>query len=159
MALPKLMLPPSETGYAATPGVTFKQAQLGGGRSRFRLDTAGSPASVTVQWNCSPFQWQYLQAFVRSAIATGALDFLCDLIFDDALPAEYQVHLLPGTFGLSGVKGLMYTARAQVELIPRVTDPIADATVIGLYDAYGEDAADVLKRLAKLVNEDFTVLR
>jgi hypothetical protein len=158
MPLPKLMLEAAQAGYSGTPGVTFKQAQLGGGRSRFRLDSGAATATVSVQWDCSPIQWQYLQAFVRSAIATGALDFLCDLLFDDASVDEYQVHLLPGTFALTGVRGMLHTARAQVELIPKPVNTTADLAVIDLYGAYGEEASNVLKRLAKLVNEDFTVL-
>jgi hypothetical protein len=158
MPLPKLKLEAAQAGYAATPGTTFKQAQLGGGRSRFRLDSAAATATVNIQWDLSPIQWQYLQAFVRSAIATGALDFLCDLVFDSAAVEEYQVHLMPGTFALTGIRGMLHTAKAQVELIPKPVNTAADLALVGLYGAYGEEASNVLKRLAKLVNEDFTVL-
>ena len=153
MALPKLQLPPAQAGYGVAPGVTFKQAQLGGGRSRFRLDQANAPAVASVQWVLGPVQWQYLQAFVRTTIVRGALPFLCDMIFDDHLVQEYEVHLMPGSFGLSGVQGMRYTAKAQVEVVLQPVNARRDAAIVSAYNNYGEGGAAVFERLARLVNE------
>jgi hypothetical protein len=154
MALPKLQLPPAQAGYGVAQGATFRQAQLGGGRSRFRLDDANAPAIASVQWVLGPVQWQYLQAFVRTTLVRGSLHFMCDLIFDDALVQEYEVHLLPGSFGLSGVQGMRYTAKAQVEVVLQPVNAVADAGIVFAYNNYGERGPMVFDLLAKLVNDD-----
>jgi hypothetical protein len=158
MPLPKLMLPPAQGGYSAAPGETFKQAKLGSGASRFRLDSANAPATINIQWACSPIQYQYLMAFGRSVVSNWSLYFLCDLILDSALLQEYEVHLVGGPPSLVSVQGHLMTVRAQAEVVPQAADADADMTMIWLYAAYGEDAGTVLQRLAKLVNEDLTVL-
>jgi hypothetical protein len=158
MPLPKLLLEAAQAGYSNSPNATFKQAALGGGRSRFRLDLIGAPATVSVQWVCNPVQAQYLLAFIRSATATGPLPFLVDLILDDPMPAEYQAQLLPGTFGLGGTQGLSYTYRAQLEVVPMPPNPDADQSYLAIYSGYGDEGPDVLNLLSVLVNDRLTVL-
>lgn len=130
MSLPNLALPPDQDSYALVLGTTTLSIQLDGGASRYRADQLGASHSLTVQWTLSYKNYTYLMAFYRKSITFGADPFTIALIADSGDLSTYTVHIVPGSFGLSGQKGLSYIVVATLEINPDPTLYANDATII-----------------------------
>lgn len=148
----KLLVAPSQAGYAAQPGNTVVSIALPGGKSRNRRDFIGAVAQVSAVWNLPPLEYDYLAAFYRSVTEESLLTFEIDLILDSWKPQTYQARFVPGTFALTGTSGMKTTASAQLEVIPLPVDRELDLALVDLFELYGYDAADVLNELDLLVN-------
>lgn len=148
----KLLLPPSEAGYGASLASAFHYANLNGGRGRRRAKFVGGTHYVSVTWVLDEWQYDYWMAFWRISTAEGVLPFLADLIVDNAAIAEYEVGAMPDSLRLS-VRGESRVVQLDVEAVP-VVDADFDAANLLHYGLYGDDAPDVLARLAVFANED-----
>lgn len=149
----KLIIAPEEAGYAGEfPGAALS-VRLRGGPSKTRQDFIGSPIMVSARWALNRFQYSYIQAFFREVTQEGVLPFLLDLPLHGPNLEEYQVKIVPGTFGLSGVRGTKHMVSAELEVVPKMADVEYDQTLLMLVGLYGEDVDAVLSTLAELVNE------
>ena len=131
MALPKLWLRPVRDDYNVTPGNTVVSTQLDGGASRQRKDQAGATAIVPVSWILGPADYDYIQAFYRTAIDEGSLPFLLDLLWEKSTPIEYTVQIVPSTFQLTKQEGLAYFVSATLEVFPNPVDVANDNLLLG----------------------------
>lgn len=151
--LPVMALTPSVSGYSVARGDTLVSSRPGQGPSAIRLDKFNTPSRLTVAWNVGPADFNYLMAFYFTSIAEGALPFLIDALVDHPDVRQLKALVQPGTFSLTGIKGMTYSVKAEVEVVP-VLSPDFDAGVLALFEEVGEDYLDVLDLLDRLVNED-----
>lgn len=156
MTLSKLTLIPDSSSYSATPGNGVVRSTTSGGPSRTRLDVLGAPAAVHVKWLLGPEGYEYIMAFFRTAVMQGSLPFLVDLLLDSSAVSEYEAKFIPGTLGLVEQSGLLYVVEADLEVMPMEEDADYDDTLVWVYEAYGDDAANFFTELEILVNESFT---
>jgi len=156
MALTKLTIPPDQASYSTKDGNETLSVKLDGGQSRYRRDILEASSAVTVVWSATPGQFQYLRAFYKTVALRGALPFLIDLYLDLPTLTEHEVHFVPGSFGLTGQRGLQFTVSAQLEVKPLEVDDEYNETIVMLYNEYGslEVAKATLDQLAQLVNVD-----
>jgi hypothetical protein len=150
----KLLVAPSKSGYAATPGNELLSVQLSGGPSWVRRDFIGAVAMIDATWNLPPEGANYLQAFYRTELQRGALPFLIDLILDDFDLAEYQARFVPGSFRIGSVQGLKTSFSAQLEVKPRAADAVADESLMEVFEAFDVEGGYALGLLEELVNVD-----
>ena len=120
MALPKCLVPPERSGYAATPGASVVTNQLDGGLGRYRADQAGASAQITVQWSVGRNDYAYLMAFKRQYEFQA---FLIDLILDSPDALEYTAFIVPSTWNLNSQSGVTYIVQATLEVAPLPADP------------------------------------
>lgn len=150
----KLVIPPDQSGYAATYGSGVKRTELDGGLSRYRLDILNQSSLVNCSWTINREEYNYLVAFNRIYEKNGGDAFLIDLILDTQEPTEYIAHIVPGSFQLASQKGTGYTITAQLEVEASEHDYEYDQALIDIYGAYGssEKAIIVLNLLHELVH-------
>lgn len=146
-----LGLTPSVDGYTASRGDTMISTNPGQGPSAVRLDRFNTPTRLNVSWNVGPADYGYLVAFYYTAIREGALPFLMDSIVDHPLVRQLEAKMIPGSFTLSGVKGITYQVRADVDVVP-VLSPDFDALMLDMYAEGGEFWGDFIDMLDRLVN-------
>jgi hypothetical protein len=132
-----LLLCPLTAGYSAkqTPGVLA--VELDGGSARYRKDILHGSFRVTVSWACNGEQYEYLNAFHRTATVAGALPFDIALRLDDDALETFSAHFVPGTFGLSRTEGERRWVEAELEVV-KPYDPgeaAADTAIIAAYEA------------------------
>jgi hypothetical protein len=149
--LPVMGLIPSASGYGVQRGATVIQTQPGMGPSAFRLAQRNTPSLLNVSWNVGPADFDYLCAFYFTATAEGSLPFIMPAIHDYPDPQLFRALIVPGSFGLGGIKGLTYSVSAQVEVVP-VVDAALDEMLLWLYATYGEEWPEIFGDLAHLVN-------
>lgn len=150
---PTMVTPPDSTGYVVQyPNETVSSGRLEGGASRNRKDVIGATGQVDVQWTCGPARFNYIEAFYRTAIEAGSDSFYIDLIYGDADVETHLVKFVPGTYQLASQMGLTYVLKGSLEVYPLDVNTSNDQTTIALYTAYGDNAGDVLARLATFVN-------
>jgi hypothetical protein len=150
----KLLLTPNQSGYVAEDGVEALSAALDGGPSRTRRDFVGAVARVNCTWNLPPTEYQYMKAFLRTATAQASTPFYIDLILDEPELLEYTAKFIPGTFRLTGVRGLTTSVSAQLEVRPRPVDEVYDEAILDNFESYGGDdgQATIYQLLSDLVN-------
>lgn len=154
MPLPKLSLSPDQAGYTtADADDAVLRAKVSAGPARQRLDMLGAPSMVGVGFSLNRNQFQYWRSFFRTTIAEGSLPFLIDLILDQPDPVEHEARIIPGSVRLSALSGLRYSVAVTMEVKPVGQDSDFDATLVWLYEAYGDDISLTLAALAALVNE------
>lgn len=130
MALPKLYLKPVRDNYAGVWGSTTKSTQLDGGAGRYRKDQMYATTLITVNWIIEGDDYDYLQAFYRTALDMGSLPFLMDLIMDSQGLLEYTVNIVDGSWQLTQQIGLAYYMQAQLEVVPLPVDVSSDMALI-----------------------------
>ena len=150
----KLKLPPDQSGYSVKDGTEVVSTKLDGGASRYRRDVLRSTSTVSAQWTASPKQYKYLRAFFKSVTIAGAVPFLIDLLLDEPFLTEHKAYFVPGSMSLSQQQGMTYFVQAQLEVYPIVQNDAANISYVEMYGALGDIGANVLNRLAKLVNVD-----
>lgn len=151
MPLPKMILAPAQAGYSVEPQADTLRASMGPGPSRFRRDMIGAVSAVSVQWRANRGEFEYLEAFFRTAVP-GSLPFLIDLLIDEADLLEYQARLIPGSKRLSAMQGNLRVVDAVLEVRPLPADPVYDAALVELFELYGDDLDGMLAALDELVN-------
>lgn len=129
----KLLFRPTRDGYSAQRGQEVLAVQLDGGASRFRRDILNAPFRVTTSWQCNPEQYNYLNAFYRTATEHGSSPFEIDLFLDNADYVEYTAKFIPASFKLDSQSGLTYYVSAELE-VEKPFDP----------DEATDDAATIL---------------
>lgn len=153
-----LPLIPSQSGYSASErDSVVARAELAGGAGRYRLDMLDASSQVSVSWRLRYGQYLQLQAFYRSAAASGAEAFEVDLLLDDGALTRHSAHFVPGTLRLEGIEGGTYVVKADLEVLQADTwSADMDEAVLLLYEEYGIDdgALAVLALLAELVNQE-----
>lgn len=130
MPLPQLLLPPDQESYQFSVGENNVAVKLAGGASRFRADQLGNVFDVDVQWSCNKKNYEYLNAFYRTAISYGSLPFTIDLLLEDGTMRAYTAHFQPDTFKLALQKGDLYIMTATLEVLPDASYTTGDATII-----------------------------
>lgn len=126
----KLIYRPEVSGYRMKPTEDVLSVNVVGGHSRKRLDAINSTSTVNVTWLLGTEGYDYIMAFYRSVAKKSTAVFLIDLIVDSSTLQEYTVSFVPGSFGLTGVKGLSHTVTAQLEVHPRPVDTAADLALV-----------------------------
>lgn len=151
--LPLLNALPDSSGYELLDGnMVVNSGDLEGGASRSRADVVGANGQCDVRWTCGPNVYNYIRAFYRTSITNGADTFQISLIFDVALPLVYTVKFIPGTFKLVSQEGMTYVLGGTLEVCPQPINAANDGAYIAIIGTYGEQAAQFLNQLAKLVN-------
>lgn len=150
----KLLLTPSQSGYAVEDGAETLWAPLSGGPARFRRDFTGAAARVNANWNLPPDEFTYIRAFYRTATEMGSEPFDIDLIIDGFELLEYEARFIPGSMRITGANGTMTSVSAQMEVRPRPVDTESDEAIIMLYELYSAEGALLLETLEELVNVD-----
>ena len=155
-AYPTLVTPPDSTGYVvAYPNQIVSSGQLDGGSSRSRSDVIGATGRVDVQWTCNPLRNSYIQAFFRTTTTFGADPFYVDLVYGAAGIETHLVKFVPGTFQLASQAGYTYVLKASLEVYPLDAASYDDASLIPVYNSFGDNSITALDLLANLVNYGF----
>lgn len=132
----KLLFPPAASSYAVQLPAGALSVKLDGGAARYRTDVLHGSFRVRAAWFCSPKQYQYLNAFYRSATAFGALPFDVRLRLDRE-PAKYvSAHFMPGTLRFTRMEGRLRVMEAELEVV-KAYDPSeqsADEAIITAYE-------------------------
>jgi hypothetical protein len=149
----KLALAPAQDGYAIRYAEESMYAALNGGPGAFRRDFIGGVARLAVSWTVGGIETDYLLAFYRTASAHASEPFLIDLALDSYDLQEYEARFIPGTFAQTGYAGTTRTYSAEIEVKPLTEDPVADGSMMDLYEEYGDQLEAVFDLLAELVNE------
>lgn len=150
----KLLLSPTAAGFAATPGTEVVMQSLDGGAGRYRLDVLGATYRVNVKWVLRAFAYDYLRAFIRFSINSGADAFEIDLSLDYAETQTYVAHLIPGTLKLDSRSGEIFTVSAQLEVEQSAVDSDRDQTIVALYETAALGGPNIVAGLEILVNEE-----
>lgn len=114
----KLNLAPDQAGYATRDGDGVLSTMLDGGASRYRQDVVNAHALINVQWRVNPEEFRYLRSFYNLLTAKGAKVFLIDLYLDSENLTEHECHFVPGSFRLTGQRGMQFSISAQLEAKP-----------------------------------------
>jgi len=132
----KLLLIPESAGYAVDRGQEVLSVKLDGGASRMRKDIIGAAFDVNVAWKLDPEQYDYLNAFFRTATARGSLPFTIDLVLDKTEYQTVTARFVPKTLKLTGQQGLSYfmSATLEVEAPINLTEAADDTTTIDEYE-------------------------
>lgn len=120
----------AQEGFSVTFGPEAIAVQLDGGKSRQRRVQLGAAALVNAQWFCTAHEYDYLLAFYRARAAHGSQPFTLDMILDEAPIAEYTAQFVPGTLSLTEIRGTVYIAGAQLEVIPLPENQTADLALV-----------------------------
>ena len=150
---------PTSASYAVDYGAEAFAVKLDGGLSRYRRDIIGSSKLVEASWQFGPGEFQYFEAFYRTATEFGSEPFLLDLIIDEAIPVERTCNFVPGTKRLDSQSGLTYIVSVRLEIAPKQYSADYDNSLLDLMEFYGSlNQIDTnLNLLEKLVNIDFDV--
>lgn len=148
--LPVMALTPSSDGYGVERGETVIRSRDGQGPGRFRLDYPNTGSLLAIVWHVGPADYEYLLAFYFSTIAEGALPFRIEAVHDHPDARQLKAMLVPGSFSLEGVRGLRYTIRAQVEVVP-IASPDEDEITLMNYEETDPETALAIS-LAHVVN-------
>jgi hypothetical protein len=139
MALSKFILPPDNSQYSVTDGKEVVATQLDGGAARYRRDILGATSTVDAAWILGTNDYKYMRSFYRALTLKGAKPFLIDLILDEPALTEHKAYFVPGSFQLTGQKGLTYWVSAQLEVYPAEIDYDYEAAFAALYGELGEN--------------------
>lgn len=139
MALSKFILPPDNSQYSVADGKEVVATQLDGGAARYRRDILGATSTVNVAWILGTNDYKYMRSFYRALTLKGAKPFLIDLILDEPTLTEHKAYFVPGSFQLTGQKGLTYWVSAQLEVYPAEIDYDYEAGFAALYSEFGEN--------------------
>lgn len=150
----KLYLEPIDESYAIQPPQDeVLSVQLDGGAGRYRADIDGGSTTVAASWVLDAIQYQYLWAFFRSSINRGADPFLIDLDIEGLGYGEQTAHFVPGSLQLTGKQGEIYMVSARLEVMAPNEDTDLDASVVGAYEAFGNNIEFDFDLLSQVVNE------
>lgn len=134
MPIYTLGIPVDRQGYTVDEGDTNVAIQLDGGAPRVRGDKLGAVKTVHCQWTVDQGDYDYLEAFYRTATGNGALPFNISLVgIDSSTPNTYVAYFVPNTKRLLNQSGLTYVLGADLWVVPNQIDPNADLQLIGEY--------------------------
>lgn len=151
---------PLVAGYAAgaTPGV--QRTELEGGPARYAMafDRGMQPYSVAMK--LSALQFSVWNIFYHRTILKGAVSFALPMDSGHGV-ADHVGNMLPGSYSATKLQGnRFYLVSFQFEVENQAyqfSDADADA-VIELYEEYGDELDDLLRRLARFALVDTRVL-
>lgn len=130
----KLYVQPESAGYAVERGSEVLSVALDGGASKLRRDVLNASFKVNVSFVLDPTEYNYLNAFFRTATEHGSLPFEIDLILDNTTLTEYTARFVPDTFKLTAQKGLTYYVGAVLEVESLPDNATADQAIIDAYE-------------------------
>ena len=134
MAMYTLGIPVDRQGYTVDEGDTNVAIQLDGGGPRIRADQQGAVKTAHCQWTVDSDDYDYLEAFYRTATDCGASPFNISLVgIDSQTPGTYVAWFVPKTKRLVSQSGLTYVVAADLWVVPNPVDPNADLQLIGEY--------------------------
>jgi hypothetical protein len=146
--------PPSQSGYTVEIRSAAIERELRGGLSRSRRDISRPSYLASVSYTVSAAEAEGFEALYDRLALTGEA-FLADLLIEEFALTTYQCLMVPGSFQLQHRTGGSARVGFRVDAIPSAAFTTAsDEALLDIFGAYGEDAADFLAALARLVNED-----
>ncbi len=148
----KLTIPPQQAGYSVKDGQQAIYTKLDGGAGRFRQDMLDPAPRVKCKWVLNKLEYEYLKAFYKTISKGGANVFLIDLIVDQADLTEHEAHFIPNTFSLASQRGHSYTVNADLEIKPITEDESYNESLVDIYNAYGDNAENMLNIFEVFVN-------
>lgn len=151
MTIQKFTVPPDNSSYGVSDGKEVFAVQLDGGASRYRRAVIGATSTVDVSWILGPDEYKYVRSFYRGITGKGAIPFLIDLILDENFLTEHKAFFIPGSFKLTGQKGLTYWLSAQLEVYPNEDEDNGNFAYV--YGELGQSWANFLNLLNSVVNE------
>ena len=129
-----LGLPVDRQGFSVEEGDTNVAIQLNGGAPRVRADQLGAVKTVHCQWILNQNDYDYLEAFYRTATNFGANPFNISLIgIDSSTAAIYVAWFVPQTKRLVSQSGLTYVISADLWVLPNRIDSNDDLQLLGEY--------------------------
>lgn len=124
----KVTLSPDQDGYSFTDGEETLRAVLDGNAGRYSPSYYNAAITLNCQWTCDREEFEYMRGVYRTHVDEGHAPFPIDLVIESGLKVEYQVIIVPGTFGLKSQRGHMYVLGATISVQPlpkaRVTGPL-----------------------------------
>lgn len=152
MTLHKLHLSPLISGYSYTMQSDVISVNLDGGSPRKRRAKIGSYGNVNCNFTLEGLQYDYLMAFYRQKIKSGALPFLMDIKTEDSELLEHECFIKENSLKLTATRANIFNVSCQLEVKPITRDETEDNLMIDLYEAYATDADNILTLLSELVN-------
>lgn len=150
----KLLLTPLIQGYSYSPKNEVVSIDLDGGSPRKRRDKIGVYGAVNCQFILTSNQYRYFMAFYRTKIKSGSLSFTIDLKTEDAFLIEHEAFIRNDSLKLTQQKGDLFYISLSLEVKPITRSESEDESIIDLYEAGGENYAELLSGIEKLVNID-----
>lgn len=157
MNLTKFILPPDNSSYGVTSGKEVVATMLDGGAARYRRDILGATSTVDCVWIIGPTEYKYARSFYRALTTSGSKPFLIDLILDEPELTEHKAYFVPGSFKLTGQKGLMYWISAQLEVYPAEINVSAEIDFAAMYSNFGPNYANIFPPLEDAFNTSINV--
>lgn len=129
----KLLLIPSQSGFAAQAPEDAKRIELDGGTGRYRRDFIGKTSMVNVQFWCNASKFNYFWAFYRSETSRGGLPFTLDMILESATITTYTAYFVPGSIRSQAFSADYYNITCQLEVVPLAENSSADDAIIAAF--------------------------
>jgi hypothetical protein len=152
-------LTPTVAAYShGGPGGVMR-TEVSGGAARYALDYGRGPQQFNVTLILDKLKFSVWTAFFHHIILKGAITF--DMPLDSGFGTEaHAVNIVPGTYSATRTGGIAMVVAFVVEAESKVYDmSAADAAgLIDVYNAYGDDSDNLLRRLAQFANVDTNVL-
>lgn len=150
MALARLNLTPVQASYGVQDtGADIVETVLDGGGPRQRVDVDGAARVATVRLALDAAQHSYLETFLH-ANRGQAFEFKLTNQY-----GEWQIHTVravPGSLRLSELRGTSRVYDLQLYVEPLARNADFDATILTIYDQWGENAGKIADLLEKAVN-------
>lgn len=158
MALRRLSFPvrtnpqPDQAGYSHGDPSEARAVKFDGGTSRFRRTAIGSSYPLSCQWTLCAVDAAEFERFYRVAAGRGSIPFIVPLVVEDAACADYEVHIIPGSWQKANAGGRNYRVTVALEVKPNASDTGLDLAILALFDAYeGYGFYDVLPLLSRVL--------
>lgn len=132
----RFLITPESSSYAVERGNEVVRVELDGGAGRYRADVLHSSFKVDCQWIFTRSQYDYAMAFFRTQTQRGSLPFEIELIIEDFDLGERTAYFIPGSFKLTGQRGLAYFVSGTLEVLPEINpdETTEDAATIAAYN-------------------------
>lgn len=129
----KFTIPPESESYSVKDGLSFVSVALEGGLSRRRADVVNTASKAKVSWSFDRPEYDYFRAFFDTATMKGSLPFTLDLVVDKHYRQEYICAFIEDTLELSELSGHSYRVTAELEVIPKRPDHVANQALVDSY--------------------------
>ncbi len=117
--MPKLILPPEQSGYAVDFGSDQIRVVDDSPQGKYSRNVFNNAPKVNCTWICDATEYAYIAQAERASRTHGGLRFDVDLLLDDCPSlTTYKAKFVPGTFSLKSVQGETFTVSAQLEIEP-----------------------------------------
>ena len=157
-ALPNLFKPVVANYSFDEPGGVMR-TDVAGGAARYALDWDRGPQRFQITLILEAPQFSVWSAFYHHVIKKGAIAF--DMRLDSGFGVSpHSVNIMPGSYSAARTGGILTVVSFVAEAESQVYDLTGEeaASLVDMYNIYGDGINALLARLAKFATVDANVL-